>query len=94
MTLNSMLETLYGKAADGALSVTHIDNSKCVTRYFGTDDLPAMAKHIQECGRSYNTYIGINPRVSALAPWQDRSRRESWTEEMKRQASERSKNNG
>ena len=26
--------------------------------------------------------------------WQDRSRRESWTDEMKRQASERSKRNG
>lgn len=74
MTLNSMLETLYGKVADGALSVTHIDNSKCVTKYFGTDDLPSMAKHIQECGHSYNTYIGINPRVSALAPYKRGSR--------------------
>ena len=56
------LKELYGKLNTGCLSVTKTVNKVLKTKWFEPTQLTEMAAYIEECGKTCNVSIGINPR--------------------------------
>ena len=68
MSLENVIDTLYGKLEKGYMSVTYLADTP-YTRYFPVGQEDALVAYAEECGRQYNTYIGVNPRSTALASY-------------------------
>lgn len=66
METNEFLHNVYGSLRDGYLSVTILENGKSRTKWFDSGHLDEMAAYAVEAGKTYNTYFGVNPRMTAL----------------------------
>lgn len=60
------LKILYGKVPEGYVGVSYIIDGKIKTKWFAVSELEDMAVFIDEMGKEYNTYYGVNPRREKL----------------------------
>lgn len=60
------LKILYGKVPEGYVGVSYIIDGKIKTKWFAVSELEDMAVFIDETGKEYNTYYGVNPRREKL----------------------------
>jgi len=68
MNLKKVIDALYGKLDEGYMSVTYLADTP-YTRYFPVGQKDALVAYAEEYGQQYNTYIGVNPRSTAMASY-------------------------
>lgn len=60
------LKILYGNVPEGYVGISYIINGKIKTKWFAVSELEVMVSFIDETGKEYNTYYGVNPRREKL----------------------------